>query len=272
MIRGRDRPRPGRPPAGRDGETRGAAAPARVACGGAALLVAAAGLMDELEGPRHWHGEIAPLRAAGGLAGAGVGIPLRAGLGVWGAGFVLLVLLVLALLIMTATPVREAAHRVSAALATAARALAATGRWAAAIFGRGRRRAAPARHPSAVDPARRRRLYDQGMKQPGGDHEAGAAAGADRRRGSGSGRRIWNRPIRGPGARTRSPAGPAHPCRSRAADHRSGAGQRAGHLAAATSRLAQALHGRSRSIAGRWRAWATRWRTPWRPTAWRPGW
>ena len=86
-----------------------------MACGGAALLVAAAGLMDELEGPRHWHGEIAPLRAAGGLAGAGAGIPLRAGLGVWGAGFVLLVLLVLALLIVTATPVREAAHWVSEA-------------------------------------------------------------------------------------------------------------------------------------------------------------
>jgi DNA segregation ATPase FtsK/SpoIIIE, S-DNA-T family len=179
MIRGRDQARPGRPPAGRDGETRGAAAPARVACGAAALLVAAAGLMDELEGPRHWNGEIATLRAAGGLAGAGAGIPLRAGLGVWGAGFVLLVLLVLALLIVTATPVRDAAHRVSAALAAAARALAATGRWAATILSRGRRRAAPARHPSAVDPARRGRLYDQGMKQADGDHEAGATAGAD---------------------------------------------------------------------------------------------
>jgi S-DNA-T family DNA segregation ATPase FtsK/SpoIIIE len=179
MIRGRDRPRPGRSPAARQGDTRGAAAAARVACGGAALLVAAAGLMDELRGPRHWHGEVAPVRAAGGLVGAGTGIPLRAGVGVWGAGFVLLVLLVLALLIMTATPVRDAAHRVSTAMAAAARALATAARWAATVLGRGRRRAAPARHPSAVDPGRGARLYDQEMKQPGEDFEPPAGAGPD---------------------------------------------------------------------------------------------
>jgi S-DNA-T family DNA segregation ATPase FtsK/SpoIIIE len=139
------------------------------------LLVAAAGLMDELKGPRHWQNELAPLRAAGGVAGAGAGLPLRAGLGVWGAGFVLFVLLGLALLILTATPVRDAARSLSAAMAGAARAMAAAGRRAASALGRGERRAASARHPSAGDPAPRHRLYDQEAKEEAAADPAGAA-------------------------------------------------------------------------------------------------
>src|SRR2546423_15539506 len=101
--------------------------------------------MDELKGPRHWQGELAPLRAAGGVAGAGVGLPLRGGLGVWGAGFVLFVLLGLALLILTATPVRDAARWLSAAMAGAAPALAAPRPGAASTPGPGQPGAASAR-------------------------------------------------------------------------------------------------------------------------------
>jgi S-DNA-T family DNA segregation ATPase FtsK/SpoIIIE len=177
LVRGRERRGPSR--WRRDRETRGAAPPARVAFGGAVLLVAAAGLLDEVEGPRHWPGTVTPLRSAGGVAGAGAGIPLRAGLGVWGTGFVLVVLLVLALLIMTATPVRDAARWLSAAMAVAARAVVAAGRRAATILGRGDRRAAATRHPSAAD---RDRLYDQeapdsaGSREAAGDEVPAAAA------------------------------------------------------------------------------------------------
>jgi S-DNA-T family DNA segregation ATPase FtsK/SpoIIIE len=169
LIRGRERSRPG------SGEARGAAAPARVALGGVVLLVAAAGVVDELKGPAHWQGELAPLRAAGGVAGAGAALPLRAGLGVWGAGFVLFVLLGLALLVLTATPVRDAARWLSAAVAGAARVMAAAGRWAVSSLGGGERRAA-ARHPSAGDQAPRGRLYDQEANEEAAADPAGAAA------------------------------------------------------------------------------------------------
>ncbi len=179
LIRGRDRPRLGRWHG--DGDPRGAAAPARVAFGGAVLLVGAAGLVDELEGPRHWDGDVTRLRGAGGLAGAGVGVPLRAGLGVWGAGFVLVVLIALALLILTVTPVRDAARWLSAATAVAARAVIAAGRRAATRSGGGERQAASARHPSATD---RNLVYDQETTEPESEPQAAPGAADEGARGA----------------------------------------------------------------------------------------
>ncbi len=158
LVRGRERVEVSRrPPASRDEvEVRAAKAPARVAFGATLFLVAIAGLVHQLNGPRHWHGVVAQLRPAGGLVGAGVGIPLRAGVGTWGAGFVLLSLLGLALLILTATRVREAAHWLSLGMGATARSTARTGRWIATALSGTQRQAASARHPSA--PGRSGRL------------------------------------------------------------------------------------------------------------------
>jgi S-DNA-T family DNA segregation ATPase FtsK/SpoIIIE len=116
--------------------------------------------MHQLDGPNHWHGAVAQVRPAGGVVGAGAAIPLRAGLGGWGAAFVLSVLVGLALLILTATPARDVAHWLSAGVAAAARATVASGRWAAARRS-SPRRAAVGRHPAAADQRGRTRLYDR---------------------------------------------------------------------------------------------------------------
>ncbi len=166
-----------------DHEVRGAAAPARVALGGVLLLIAAAGLMDQLDGPRRWHGVVAQLRPAGGLVGAGVGLPLRGGLGPWGGGVVLFALVALALLILTATPAREVAHGLSAGIAVSARALGVAGRRAAAAFSGAERQAASARHPSA--PGRGRTgpgPYDSEAHDAGAPVEPGAPGGPDEAR------------------------------------------------------------------------------------------
>jgi S-DNA-T family DNA segregation ATPase FtsK/SpoIIIE len=133
-----------------DGEHLSAPASARVALGAVVLLIAAAGVVDGFDGPRHWHAPIAQLRPAGGFVGAGVGIPLRAELGPWGAGCVLFALVGVALLILTATSARDAARWLSTGLAAGARAVAAGCRWAARSFNGARRQAASTRHPSAA--------------------------------------------------------------------------------------------------------------------------
>jgi S-DNA-T family DNA segregation ATPase FtsK/SpoIIIE len=125
------------------------------------FLVALAGLVQLLNGPRHWHRVVAQLRPAGGLVGAGVGIPLRAGLGAWGGGFVLLAVIGLALLILTATRVREVAHWLALGTSAAARVTAGAGRSIVAGVDGTERRAASARHPSTPG------LYDR--EADGGD-------------------------------------------------------------------------------------------------------
>ncbi len=136
--------------------------PGRVAAGSALLLVAGAGLIDQLDGPRHWEGFDAHLRSGGGLIGTGAGVPLRAGIGPWGAGVVLVALAALGVLIMTATPARDAARLVRTGLHQMARAAFAAGRWTILSFQRAERRAASARHPSAPgSDGRRVRPYDR---------------------------------------------------------------------------------------------------------------
>jgi S-DNA-T family DNA segregation ATPase FtsK/SpoIIIE len=129
-------------------EPHGARLPARVAIGAFVILVAAAGLLGDVHGVHRWPHQLATLRHAGGLAGFGVSTPLRAGLGAWGAGLVLAVLLLIGLLIFTATPARDAARGIAAGVAGAGRAARAGVRLVAAAPERAERRQAHERHPS----------------------------------------------------------------------------------------------------------------------------
>ncbi len=89
--------------------------PGRLAVGSVLALVATSGLADDFAGPARWNHQVAALRSAGGLLGAAVGIPLRAGLAGWGAGFVLILVALIAVLVLTASPPRMAAVRVARA-------------------------------------------------------------------------------------------------------------------------------------------------------------
>ena len=95
--------------------------PARLALGSVLALIATSGLADDVGGPAHWNHQVAALRSAGGVLGAAVGIPLRAGLAVWGAGFILVLVGLLSVLVLTASPPRLAAARVARAGSAAAR-------------------------------------------------------------------------------------------------------------------------------------------------------
>ncbi|MCU4183729.1 DNA translocase FtsK [Acidiferrimicrobium sp. IK] len=123
--------------------------PSRVALGTVVGLLALAGLADNAWGPAHWPHRLAALRGAGGLVGAGAGIPLRAGLAVWGATLVLLALLAVALLVVTGTPARDAAGRIAYGLRSVARGCRAAWRWALDTGNRDARGDAAARHPTA---------------------------------------------------------------------------------------------------------------------------
>ncbi len=137
----------------------------RVAVGASLLMVAVAGMADEIQGPAHWHGSLARLRSAGGLVGVGVGVPLRSGLGSWGAGLVLTAVVVVSLLVLTATPARQAAARVASAGAVTGRLVGGGCRWLAGLRERGGRRGAASRHPSVPG---RPRLFDAEADQGGG--------------------------------------------------------------------------------------------------------
>jgi S-DNA-T family DNA segregation ATPase FtsK/SpoIIIE len=78
--------------------------PGRVAAGLALGLFALSGLFSVAGARPTVHQALGELRDAGGLAGVALAIPLRAGLGVWGAGLVLGVALCVAFLVTTATP------------------------------------------------------------------------------------------------------------------------------------------------------------------------
>ncbi len=129
---------------------------ARLACGGALVIVAVAGLAHLASG-REAGAPVGELRSAGGLVGAGLGAPLRAALSAWGGSLVLVVLLAGGLLTLTGTPVASAIHR-----------LGALGRAALARRPRWRRAAAPVA------------LYDQDADGPAADEAE--LPGAPRRR------------------------------------------------------------------------------------------
>jgi DNA segregation ATPase FtsK/SpoIIIE, S-DNA-T family len=134
----------------------------RVAVGASLLVLAIAGIAHEINGPAHGHQSLVRLRAAGGLAGSGVGVPLRDGVGSWGAGLVLGALVFVALLVITATPARQAADWLAAGGAASWRLVRRGGHWLGGFPERSARRGASSRHPSAPG---RPRLYDADADQ-----------------------------------------------------------------------------------------------------------
>ena len=127
------------------------------------------GCWRSLLGKGTLHQPVKALAKAGGVVGAVVGVPLRAGLAGWGAGLVLAVVFFVACLIITATPVR--------AVAQAGRAVCGAGyrggaRLCAGVGELARRRrllASATRHPSVRGPevaARRRSARAHGRPAP----------------------------------------------------------------------------------------------------------
>jgi S-DNA-T family DNA segregation ATPase FtsK/SpoIIIE len=163
--------------------------PARLTLGCILAVMAVAGLIEEISGPSTWPSKLHALGDTGGLVGFGVGAPLRASVGPWGAGLVLLAVAVVALLVLTATPVREAGERVAVATRASGRVALAAGRWLARFGQRGEREAAADRHPATTSPfdqdastpaARKRRSPGPAAKdageEDGEDGEAGDVA------------------------------------------------------------------------------------------------
>jgi S-DNA-T family DNA segregation ATPase FtsK/SpoIIIE len=153
-------------------------APGRLALGCVLAVVATSGLVEEISGPTRWPAHVGALRDAGGLVGFGIGVPLRAGVGGWGAGLVLVALASIALLVLTATPVREAADRMARVGRSAGRAGVTLGRWLAGLGSRTEREAAADRHPATSSPfdqdataSRARRV----RRAPDPDPDAGVA-------------------------------------------------------------------------------------------------
>jgi S-DNA-T family DNA segregation ATPase FtsK/SpoIIIE len=125
---------------------------ARIGLGCALLVVSTCGILDVARAPRHPRadrgGTLHVLRAAGGLLGAGVGLPLRTALAGWGAGLVLVALLIVAVLVITATPVRTAGAVIATGCAAGARGLQAVLRDLVDAPTRSERDAAAGRHPT----------------------------------------------------------------------------------------------------------------------------
>ena len=131
--------------------------PGRVAVGMGLALLALAGIFDVLAGKGTLRQPLHTMGQAGGIVGAVEGVPLRAGLAGWGAGLVLGAVLFLAVLIITATPVRSVASGSRSVVRATAHAL----RWswlgAASLARGGGRLASAARHPSVRGPSVARR-------------------------------------------------------------------------------------------------------------------
>ncbi len=170
--------------------------PGRVAVGLGIAMVAVSGMLEVLRGQGTLHQPVHVLAKAGGVLGAVVGVPLRAGLAGWGAGLVLAVILFLACLIITATPVRAVAQAGRAACGAGYRGGARLFSGVGELARRRRRLASATRHPSVRGPevARRRRSApptvapgtagpgtgDEGAVGPGVLAEGGAPAVAGR--------------------------------------------------------------------------------------------
>jgi S-DNA-T family DNA segregation ATPase FtsK/SpoIIIE len=82
--------------------------PARSVVGATLVLVSVSGLADLAAGAPKLADRLATLRDAGGYVGAAIGYPLHLALATWGAAIVLVTTLVLGLLTVTGTTVREA--------------------------------------------------------------------------------------------------------------------------------------------------------------------
>ncbi len=125
--------------------------PVRVSVGALIVLVGAAGILDRLNRPDHWGGVVSRLRPAGGLLGMAVAGPISAGLGTWGTGLVLFVLVLIGALVITGTSARQALNLAGSATSALARGAHAAARWIAATPERAERRRAQYRHPSSPE-------------------------------------------------------------------------------------------------------------------------
>ena len=126
--------------------------PARVAIGLGLALLAAAGLLEVVAGKDTLNQPLATMGQAGGFIGAAEGVPLRAGLAGWGAALVLAAILLVSVLIITATPVKAIAGKLRWLGAKTAQA----GRWCRStvteLLQEDEKLASAARHPTAVIP------------------------------------------------------------------------------------------------------------------------
>jgi S-DNA-T family DNA segregation ATPase FtsK/SpoIIIE len=168
---------PRRSPA-RPAEERIVRPPVRVGVGAAVILLAAAGVMDQVHRPARWDGVVSRLRHGGGLIGMGVAGPVRAGLGSWGCGLVLAVLVLIGGLVLTGVSARQALDVGAVAVAGLARAGHAAARWLAAAPERAERRRALNRHPATPAAG----IYDGEADAPPAADEA---PGSRRRRSRG---------------------------------------------------------------------------------------
>jgi S-DNA-T family DNA segregation ATPase FtsK/SpoIIIE len=101
----------------------------RVAFGFTLLLVAVSGLFHVVAGAPPLHSPIAVLRDGGGLIGGLIGGPLAAVLASIGAGFVLVILIALALLVITGTSIRTAIDAVTMACVAIGKAARSFSQW-----------------------------------------------------------------------------------------------------------------------------------------------
>ena len=126
--------------------------PARVGVGLVLAVLALSGLIADAEGRPTVHQSLKAMGRAGGVVGTLVEIPFHAGVGAWGAGFVLAMVLLMALLVTTATPVRTVGLALRAGTRFGARGLGFTfsGAWRLARAAAGPI-SAGARRPSAED-------------------------------------------------------------------------------------------------------------------------
>ncbi len=140
--------------------------PGRVAVGLGVAAVGLSGLLNVLLGRSTIEQPVSTMARAGGLLGAVVGVPLRAGLAAWGAGLVLVAVLLVAFLIITATPVRVVASGARSGLVMAGRAA----RWlwngAVDIVEGGGKLASAARHPSVRAPGAATRPAARARRRP----------------------------------------------------------------------------------------------------------
>ena len=154
--------------------------PVRVTVGAAIMLLAVAGVIEEVHRPAHWGGVISHLRHSGGLVGMGVAGPIRAGLGSWGSALVLVVLVLIGVLVLTGTSARRALTVAGAGVGVMAHGASVMARWLAAAPERAERRRALYRHPAS--PALYDGEADTGTGTDTGDEEAPAPRSRRRKR------------------------------------------------------------------------------------------
>jgi S-DNA-T family DNA segregation ATPase FtsK/SpoIIIE len=151
----------------------------RIGIGCVILLVAVCGILDITQTPQlvGGHQTWKVMRHAGGLLGAGVGRPLRAGVGGWGAGLVLAAILMMAFLVITATSVRTALRWVGSCLLSVGRAFGSVVRGLADGWHEDDRDASAERHPSGRQAGAA--FYDQALDERDPDDEGPSRAGGD---------------------------------------------------------------------------------------------